>query len=125
MLKLSVAASRASRRSIGIVSPGSTSGKVFTAAASLLLVFAALAQAKQTERGEDVVQLPKRVRRIILHVPGGPSYEEPARRFVYYSPSETMSLWKPHFGTHWIVWTEGSIWPRHVKAGEARFYQPT
>jgi hypothetical protein len=62
--------------------------------------------------------LPARIRRIVLHVPGGPSYERPERRWVFFTPARTQALWKPRFGTHWIVWTDGSLWPRHSALGE-------
>jgi len=62
--------------------------------------------------------LPRRVREIVIHVPGGPSYTNPARRFRFFDPRETQALWKPRFGAHWIVWTDGSLWPRHPAPGE-------
>jgi hypothetical protein len=64
--------------------------------------------------------LPARVRRIVLHTLGGPSYDRPERRFVFFAPLETQGLWAPQFGAHWIVWTDGSLWPRHPRRGEAR-----
>jgi hypothetical protein len=63
--------------------------------------------------------LPARVQRIVLHTLGGPFYRDPAWRFRFLSPPETFSLWKPRFGAHWIVGTDGAIWPRHPRAGEA------
>jgi hypothetical protein len=32
---------------------------------------------------------------------------------VFLDPPETQRLWANRFGAHWIVWTDGSIWPRH------------
>jgi N-acetyl-anhydromuramyl-L-alanine amidase AmpD len=70
-------------------------------------------------------ELPARVRRIVLHTPGGPFYGRPEMRFVFLSPPETQALWKnPTFGAHWIVWTDGSLWPRHPRAGEAASARP-
>jgi hypothetical protein len=66
--------------------------------------------------------LPARIRRIVLHVPGGPSYERPERRWMYFSPAETQALWKPSFGTHWILWTDGTLWPRHPCPAEPRAF---
>lgn len=69
--------------------------------------------------------LPARIRRIVLHSLGGPFYRDPARRWLYYSPRETMALWrKPGFGAHWIVWTDGSVWPRHPRRGESPSFLP-
>lgn len=69
--------------------------------------------------GEAESGLPVRVKRIVLHTLGGPFYRDPARRFVFYPPPETFSLWRrPAFGAHWIVWTDGSLWPRHAATGE-------
>jgi hypothetical protein len=64
--------------------------------------------------------LPARIRRIVLHTLGGPFYGQPDRRWLFLTPSETLRIWKrPTFGAHWIVWTDGSIWPRHPAPGEA------
>jgi hypothetical protein len=68
--------------------------------------------------------LPSRVQRIVLHVLGGPSYHEAARRFVFYEPARTQRLWRATFGAHWIVWTDGTLWPRHVPPGAPRFWTP-
>ncbi len=69
--------------------------------------------------------LPARVKRIVLHTLGGPFYRDPARRWVFYPPRETMALWrKPGFGAHWIVWTDGSVWPRHPRLGDAPSFLP-
>jgi N-acetylmuramoyl-L-alanine amidase-like protein len=62
--------------------------------------------------------LPSRIREIVIHVPGGPSFRDPARRFRFFTPERTQALWKPKFGAHWIVWTDGSLWPRHHAPGE-------
>ena len=68
----------------------------------------------------QTLTLPPRIRRIVLHTLGGPFYGRPDKRWTFLSPSDTLSLWKrPTFGAHWIVWTDGSIWPRHPAAGEA------
>jgi hypothetical protein len=71
------------------------------------------------------VALPARIQRIVLHTPGGPFYGRPEMRFVFLSPAGTLALWhKPTFGAHWIVWTDGSLWPRHPGTGEPSSYQP-
>ena len=62
--------------------------------------------------------LPARVRRIVVHALGGPSYGEPRRRFVFFTPPETHRLWSPRFGAHWILWTDGTLWPRRPAVGE-------
>jgi hypothetical protein len=66
----------------------------------------------------DDTALPRRVRRIVLHVLGNPAYEEPSRAWAFRPPAETQARWRSRFGTHWIVWTDGSIWPRHPGPGE-------
>src|SRR5207249_1343690 len=48
----------------------------------------------------------------------------PERRFRCFEPPQTQARWKPRFGAHWIVWTDGSLWPRHVQAGAARSWTP-
>jgi N-acetyl-anhydromuramyl-L-alanine amidase AmpD len=69
--------------------------------------------------------LPSRVQRIVLHVLGGPSYAADERRFVFYDPPRTQALWRrPSFGAHWIVWTDGSLWPRHAPPGTPRYWMP-
>ena len=68
--------------------------------------------------------LPARVDRIVLHVLGGPSYHQGDRRFVFYEPARTQRLWKATFGAHWIVWTDGTLWPRHVPAGVSPWWTP-
>jgi hypothetical protein len=73
--------------------------------------------------GGDAV-LPQRVDRIVLHVLGGPSYHESERSFVFYDPARTQRLWKATFGAHWIVWTDGTLWPRHVPAGDSPSWTP-
>jgi hypothetical protein len=75
--------------------------------------------------GAGGVALPARIHRIVLHTPGGPFYGRPEMRFVFLSPSGTLALWrKPSFGAHWIVWTDGSLWPRHPPPGEPPAWQP-
>jgi hypothetical protein len=64
------------------------------------------------------IELPARVRRIVLHVLGGPFYGRPEMRWVFLSPPATQARWKPAFGSHWIVGTDGSLWPRHPRPGE-------
>jgi hypothetical protein len=68
--------------------------------------------------------LPPRIDRVVLHVLGGPSYAEGDRRFVFYEPPRTKQLWKSSFGTHWIVWTDGTLWPRHVAPGAPAYWTP-
>jgi hypothetical protein len=82
-------------------------GEVATVA--IVLQAVALAGAPLVESAT----LPRRVRRIVLHVPGNAAYEAPERRWVFLDPPETQRLWSTDFGAHWIVWTDGSIWPRH------------
>jgi hypothetical protein len=63
--------------------------------------------------------LPARVARIVLHTLGGPFYGNPAMRFAFLSPPATLRLWaRPGFGAHWIVATDGGLWPRHPRPGE-------
>ena len=69
-------------------------------------------------------ELPRRIQRIVLHVPGGPAYQRPDWRFVFFTPSQTQAFWNPRFGAHWIVWTDGSVWPRHPAYGEAASWLP-
>jgi hypothetical protein len=64
--------------------------------------------------------LPPRVRRVVLHVLGGPMYDRPELRFAFLTPPETQALWPSYFGAHWIMWTDGTLWPRHPKPGEPR-----
>jgi hypothetical protein len=64
--------------------------------------------------------LPPRVRRIVLHVLGGPMYSRPELRFAFRTPPETLARWAPQFGAHWIVGTDGTLWPRHARQGEPR-----
>jgi hypothetical protein len=70
------------------------------------------------------VSLPSRVERIVLHTLGGPFYRDPAWRFRFLPPGETFARWKERFGAHWIVATDGSVWPRHPRAGEAPSFNP-
>ncbi len=69
-------------------------------------------------------ELPPRIRSIVLHVLGNPSYAAPERRWVFFTPAETLRLWRRGFGAHWIVWTDGTVWPRQVAAGQPRHYLP-
>jgi hypothetical protein len=65
------------------------------------------------------------VRLVVLHTLGGPDYERPRRRWTFLPPPETFGLWRnPRFGAHWIVWTDGSIWPRHPAPGEGASFAP-
>jgi N-acetylmuramoyl-L-alanine amidase-like protein len=73
---------------------------------------------------EDRAALPRRVRRIVIHALGNPAYDEPARRWVFRTPPETHRLWRSTGGAHWIVWTDGSIWPRHPRPGEDASFVP-
>jgi hypothetical protein len=69
--------------------------------------------------------LPGRVRLVVLHTPGGPDYARPERRWSFLSPRDTFALWRrPSFGAHWIVWTDGSIWPRRPAEGEPASFVP-
>lgn len=68
--------------------------------------------------------LPARIARIVLHTLGGPDYGRPARRFRFLSPAHTRALWSPGYGAHWIVWTDGGLWPRHPRRGQARHWTP-
>ena len=68
--------------------------------------------------------LPARIDRIVLHTLGGPFYGQPEMRWVFFSPAETLRRWRrPTFGAHWIVATDGAIWPRHTAAGAARSFR--
>jgi hypothetical protein len=69
-------------------------------------------------------RLAPRVRRIVVHVLGGPAYDRPERRFRFFDPPQTQSRWKPRFGAHWIVWTDGSLWPRRPAPGAPRWWVP-
>ncbi|HET8648178.1 MAG TPA: N-acetylmuramoyl-L-alanine amidase [Vicinamibacteria bacterium] len=79
-------------------------------------LLAALAPAPARAAG-DVPALPPRVRRIVLHTLGHPGYDRPELRFTFLPPPQTQALWKRGFGAHWIVWTDGSVWPRRRAAG--------
>lgn len=84
---------------------------------------ALLAGVAGAQPAEDM--LPARVTRIVLHVLGGPSYEEPGMRFRFRTPDETMRRWHyRHFGTQWILWTDGTLWPRHPLPGQPAFRTP-
>lgn len=83
-----------------------------------MLFFAALLAAGVGAGPDPRPALPSRVERIVLHVLGGPDYARPDRRFLFLTPQETMKLWRyARFGAHWIVWTDGTLWPRHVAKG--------
>lgn len=69
-------------------------------------------------------ELPTRVRRLVLHVLGGPSYGRPERRWLFFTPAQTFALWRASFGAHWIVWTDGSLWPRHPGPGQPLSRKP-
>lgn len=69
-------------------------------------------------------RLAPRVRRIVVHVLGGPAYDRPERRFRFFDPPQTQSRWKPRFGAHWIIWTDGSLWPRHAPPAGPRSWNP-
>ena len=73
---------------------------------------------------EGPPRLAPRVQRIVVHVLGGPAYDRPERRFRFFDPPQTQARWKPRFGAHWIVWTDGSLWPRHAPAGGPRSWMP-
>jgi hypothetical protein len=79
---------------------------------------AALVVAGPPASHPSAASLPSRIREIVIHVPGGPSFRNPDPRFRFFTPAETQALWKPKFGAHWIVWTDGSLWPRHHAPGE-------
>jgi len=83
-------------------------------AAPLLALAAAGAPAARLPPAET---LPARVRVIVLHTLGHPSYDRPEMRFAFLSPPATQALWKPRFGAHWIVWTDGTLWPRRALPG--------
>jgi N-acetylmuramoyl-L-alanine amidase-like protein len=98
---------------------GGSMGAAMTALAACLAA-TAVPPAGEARAGE----LPARVHQIVIHVLGHPSYASPERRFVFYEPLRTQALWKSRFGAHWIVWTDGSIWPRHVADGQPRSWTP-
>ena len=69
--------------------------------------------------------LPTRVRLVVLHTLGGPDYGRPDRRWSFLTPRETFALWqRPGFGAHWIIWIDGSIWPRRPTSGEPESFFP-
>ena len=86
-------------------------------------VVAASLLAGGVEARGDAPRLPERIRRVVLHVLGGPSYSRPERRWSFFPPELTLALWRPRFGAHWIVWTDGTLWPRSASA-ESRSYLP-
>lgn len=87
------------------------------ALAAGLLALAANAAAPAPARTADEA-LPARVRVIVLHTLGHPAYDRPDLRFTFLNPPATQALWKPRFGAHWIVWTDGTLWPRRATPGE-------
>jgi hypothetical protein len=89
-----------------------------------LLVCGSIVHASAAPAAGGEARFPKRVRRIVLHVLGSPTYDRPDRRFVFRDPPATHLLWKPSFGAHWIVWVDGTIWPRHVATGEPKSFSP-
>jgi hypothetical protein len=90
-------------------------------AGALLL---ALVLAGDRATAAEQAPLPARVKRIVIHALGSPTYDRPDRRFRFHDPPGTFLLWKPSFGAHWIVWVDGSIWPRHVAPGAPRSFSP-
>ncbi len=69
--------------------------------------------------------LPARVERIVLHTLGGPFYGQPDMRWVFFTPAQTLRRWaRPTYGAHWIVGTDGSIWPRHGAPSAPSFRAP-
>ena len=83
-------------------------------------------QAAAVHAGEPAAPaLPGRLRLVVLHTLGGPDYGRPERRWTFLTPEQTFGLWRrPGFGTHWIVWRDGSIWPRRKAAGEGDSFVP-
>jgi hypothetical protein len=72
----------------------------------------------------DATRLHARIRRVVLHVLGGPSYARPERRWSFDKPERTLAVWRPGFGAHWIVWTDGTIWPRAAPAETPSYLPP-
>jgi hypothetical protein len=87
------------------------------AAAFFGLMTAAAASPGAAQAAEPSASLPARVRRIVLHTLGNPAYDRPELRFAFFPPAQTQALWKRGFGAHWIVWTDGSLWPRRRSSG--------
>jgi hypothetical protein len=87
------------------------------------VVMASLLAAAAPPRS-DPPRLPARIHRIVLHVLGGPAYGRPELRWVFHPPQRTLSLWRPRFGAHWILWTDGSIWPREAPAQAPSYLPP-
>jgi hypothetical protein len=85
---------------------------------------ALLAVAATTEPRSTPVALPARIQRIVLHTPGGPEYGRPEWRFRFFTPPETQALWAPRLGTQWILWTDGSFWPRRPRSPSTRSWLP-
>jgi N-acetylmuramoyl-L-alanine amidase len=86
-------------------------------AAALLAVATAAAPPATARATDRPGTLPPRVRRIVLHTLGNPAYDRPELRFVFFPPPRTQAFWKRGFGAHWIVWTDGSLWPRRRSEG--------
>jgi hypothetical protein len=96
-----------------------------SAAALMLFALSGLAVPAIPADADPSAELPRRVRRIVLHTLGGPFYSRPDMRFVFLPPEETFAKWRrPSFGAHWIVWTDGTLWPRHPAPGEPRAVVP-
>lgn len=93
-------------------------------APATILAAPALVLAQAAAAPVPLPSLPPRVRRIVLHTLGGPFYGRADKRWTFLSPRETFALWKPSFGAHWIVWIDGSVWPRHPRAGEPPSFLP-
>jgi hypothetical protein len=92
---------------------------------SSAVMVALFAGAFREAPGEALPVLPARVKRIVLHTLGGPFYGQPEMRWRFFEPRETLARWKrPRFGAHWIVWTDGSIWPRHPAPEEGPSFAP-
>jgi hypothetical protein len=73
---------------------------------------------------EGPPRLAPRIERVVVHVLGGPAYDRPERRFRFFDPPQTQARWKPRFGAHWIVWTDGSLWTRHPAPGGGPSWAP-
>jgi N-acetylmuramoyl-L-alanine amidase len=93
-------------------------------APATILAAPVLVLAQATAVPAPLPSLPPRVRRIVLHTLGGPFYGRADKRWTFLSPRETFASWKPSFGAHWIVWIDGSVWPRHPRAGEPQSFLP-
>ncbi len=84
-----------------------------------MLALVALLAVTGSSGPPPVAELPTRISRIVLHTLGGPFYGNPDLRFAFLTPPATLRLWsRPRFGAHWIVWTDGGLWPRHPRPGD-------